>query len=219
MDGLLIDSEPLWRRAEMACFSEVGIALTEADCRQTMGYRLSEVVDFWFNQQPWENYSPEQLETNILNQVIELIQTEGKGMPGLHHALDLFGKTGCQIALASSSDLRLIKVVLKALQIEQRFEVVKSAQHEEYGKPHPQLFISTAKALGVAPENCVVIEDSFHGIIAGKAAKMNVIAVPDPGDLKKPEYQAADLLISSLDELHAEHLKNLGWQLQQSSNS
>lgn len=201
MDGLLIDSEPLWRKAEIACFKEVGIQLTEDDCRKTMGYRLNEVVDYWFARQPWENYSKARLEEDILDQVIELIRVEGKSMPGVQHALELFAEMDFKIALASSSAMRLIDVVLKSLQVEDRFQVVRSAQHETYGKPHPQVFISTAEALGVSPENCVVLEDSFHGIIAGKAAKMKVIAVPEPRELKNVTFQATDLVLPSLDKI------------------
>lgn len=201
MDGLLIDSEPLWRKAEIACFKKVGIQLTEDDCRKTMGYRLNEVVDYWFARQPWENYSKAQLEEDILNQVIDLIRVEGKSMPGVQHALELFAEMDFKISLASSSAMRLIDAVLKSLQLEDRFQVVRSAQHETYGKPHPQVFISTAEALGVSPENCVVLEDSFHGIIAGKAAKMKVIAVPESGVKIEKRFHAADKIITSLNDL------------------
>lgn len=209
MDGLLIDSEPLWRKAEIACFKKVGIQLTEDDCRKTMGYRLNEVVDYWYARQPWEGESKAQLEEDILDQVIELIRVEGKSLPGVQHALELFAEMDFKIALASSSAMRLIDAVLQSLQLENYFEVVRSAQHETYGKPHPQVFISTAGELGISPENCVVLEDSFHGVIAGKAAKMKVIAVPEPRELKNPTFQAADLVLPSLKNITRQNVMAL----------
>jgi HAD superfamily hydrolase (TIGR01509 family) len=209
MDGLLIDSEPLWRKAEIGCFAKVGIMLTEDDCRKTMGYRLNEVVDYWYAISPWENYSKDQLEADILHRVIELIRAEGKAMPGVHHALNLFESMHFKLALASSSALRLIEEVLRTLQLEDRFEVVKSAQHEPFGKPHPQVFISAAHELGVSPENCVVLEDSFHGVIAGKAAKMKVIAIPEHSALQQPRFHAAERVESSLENLNEQIIRQL----------
>lgn len=209
MDGLLIDSEPLWRRAEIACFEKVGIALTEDDCRKTMGYRLNEVVDYWYAQQPWDNYSKQKLEEDILNSVTDLIRNEGKPMPGVQDALTLFENQGYSLALASSSAMVLIKAVLEKLELKHRFKVVRSAQHEIFGKPHPQVFIATAEQLNVAPENCIVLEDSFHGIIAGKAAKMKVIAVPDSSEVNHPKFGAADLIVNSLKELNEYLIRQL----------
>lgn len=209
MDGLLIDSEPLWRKAEIQSFKKVGLTLSEDDCRKTMGYRLNEVVDYWFALQPWEGVSKEQLEEDILNEVIALIRAEGKPMPGVYQALDLFENAGFKIALASSSAMRLIEEVLLALNLSHRFEVVKSAQYEPYGKPHPQVFISTANELGVLPENCVVLEDSFHGVIAGKAAKMKVIAIPEQSALHQLRFHAAERVESSLENLNDQIIRQL----------
>lgn len=209
MDGLLIDSEPLWRRAEIACFEKAGIALTEDDCRKTMGFRLNEVVEYWYAQQPWQNYSKLQLEEDILNSVTDLIHREGKPMPGVQEALTLFESQGYSLALASSSAMVLIEAVLEKLELKHRFEVVRSAQHEKFGKPHPQVFIATAQQLDVAPENCIVLEDSFHGVIAGKAAKMKVVAVPDSSEISHPKFGAADLVISSLEKISNDTIRSL----------
>ncbi len=209
MDGLLIDSEPLWRQAEITCFSEVGVELTEDDCRDTMGYRLNEVIDHWYGKHPWENLTNAELESNIINKVIELVHASGKPLPGVQHAISLFESLGFGIALASSSPDILIREVLIALKLINKFSIIHSAEHEKWGKPHPQVFMTVAEKLGVATTNCVVIEDSFHGIIAGKAAKMKVIAVPDSYDLNKPGYRAADLVLKSLNELQEYHLKQL----------
>jgi HAD superfamily hydrolase (TIGR01509 family) len=209
MDGLLIDSEPLWRKAEIECFKLVNIELTEADCRDTMGYRLNEVIDYWFEKHPWDNLGKETLHDILIQRVIDLVRQEGHSMHGVGEAISLFQSLGFKLAVASSSPYILIKEVLSTLNLSTCFEVVYSAQEEEFGKPHPQVFITTAKKLGVLPENCIVIEDSFHGIIAGKAAKMKVIGIPDGESIKKRNYQAADLLLESLELLTEERISEV----------
>lgn len=209
MDGLIIDSEPHWRRAEMACFREVGIDLTEDDCRQTMGYRLNEVVDFWYDQHPWNNLSKATLEEMIVDRMIKLVRADGRALPGVAHAIDLFSRQGFRLGVASSSPDRLIQAVMQTLGLADAFEVFQSAQHEAFGKPHPQVFLTAAAKLGAQPQHCIVLEDSFHGVIAGKAAKMKVIAVPDAHDRLNRGYGAADLVLDTLTALAPEHLAQL----------
>ncbi len=201
MDGLMIDSEPFWRRAEIQGFGEVGITLTEDDCRETMGYRLDEVVELWYTRQPWHSKSKKEVENRILELVIDLVRKEGEPLPGLLNSIDLFKSHGVKLALASSSPMNLINAVLDRLKIRGEFEVVHSAEFEEWGKPHPAVFISAAKKLDVAPQNCLVLEDSFHGLIAGLAAKMRVVAVPDSHWYTNEKLKAADLVLKSLTEL------------------
>lgn len=209
MDGLLIDSEPLWRKAEIHCFKKVGLSLTDDDCRKTMGYRLNEVIDYWFDQKPWKSVTKSDLEKDILDTVIELVEKEGKPMPGVYEALCRFEDWEFTLALASSSSLQLINAVLGTLKLENRFKVVKSAQNEAFGKPHPQVFIATAGQLGVSAHQCVVLEDSFHGVIAAKAAKMKVIAVPDKEEINLPKFAAADRVVGCLDDIDEEIVKQL----------
>ena len=71
----------------------------------------------------------------------------------------------------------------------------------KYGKPHPEIFLATADSLGTNPEECLVLEDSIYGVIAGKAARMKVIAVPDKELLGRREYGVADAVLHSLTEI------------------
>lgn len=196
MDGLLIDSEPFWRRAEIAVFKTVGIDLSEEDCRETMGYRLNEVVDLWYSREPWTVKSKIQIEDQILAHVQNLIETEGISLNGVMETIALCQELNLKMAIASSSAMPLIKATVKRLGLENRFDVLHSAEHEEFGKPHPAVFIHTAKKLGVRNENCLVFEDSFHGMVAGLAAKMKVIAVPEVSDKR---FGAAHLILDQLD--------------------
>ncbi len=92
MDGLLIDSEPLWLRAEQQVFATVGLELTEAMCKQTTGVRIDEVVRLRHAEQPWTNKSLQQVEAEILAEVQRLASTEGKPLPGVHEILQAGAK-------------------------------------------------------------------------------------------------------------------------------
>ncbi|MEM9051066.1 MAG: hexitol phosphatase HxpB [Bacteroidota bacterium] len=196
MDGLLIDSEPFWRRAEMAVFNTVGINLTEDNCRETMGYRLNEVVDLWHSRFPWEGQSKEQVEAEILNKVKELIESEGEPLTGVIDTIQMCKTLNLKTGVASSSAMTLIETTVDKLRIRNEFDILQSAENEEFGKPHPSIFIKTAQILGVRPENCIVFEDSFHGMVAGLAAKMKVIAVPEE---ISDRFSAAHLTLNFLD--------------------
>jgi beta-phosphoglucomutase-like phosphatase (HAD superfamily) len=87
------------------------------------------------------------------------------------------------------------------LNIKDEFEVINSAEFLELGKPHPEVFIKTARELNVPAINCLVIEDSFHGVLAGKAAVMKVIAIPEEKYHNDPRFSIADYNLKSLTEL------------------
>ncbi len=199
MDGLLIDSEPFWRKAEIEAFAEVGVELTESDCRETMGYRLNEVVALWHSRKPWQGKAPEAVEQRIISLVRKYIGQEGKPMKMALETIRKCREAGLKTAIASSSPLVLIEEVVNAFVIADQFDLLHSAQFEEYGKPHPAIFITTARKLGVAPDRCLVLEDSFHGVVAALAAKMKVVAVPDATMRHDPRFKAATRTLESLE--------------------
>jgi sugar-phosphatase len=83
----------------------------------------------------------------------------------------------------------------------ERFVSLHSAEHEPYGKPHPGVFLSAALSLDVAPQACLVVEDSAAGVIAARAGNMSVVAVPVAEDIFEPAFALADLVLESLEEL------------------
>lgn len=200
MDGLLINSEPFWRKAEIKAFAEVGISLTEAQCRDFMGYRLNEVVAYMYSHHPWKGKSQSEVVERILFLVSNYIEQEGKPMPGVMEVLGECQKRKLKIAIASSSPISLINSVVKLLSLNGQFHALHSAEYEDFGKPHPAVFITTAQKLNVLPHQCLVLEDSFHGVVAALAAKMPVIAVPDSEMLIEKRFNAATLVIRSLED-------------------
>jgi len=210
MDGLLIDSEPLWRQAEKAAFRKVGIELSDDDCKLTMGNRSNEVVDYWYNLQPWQEMTTDELEKDIISNVTNLIAEKGEQMEGVNYILDFFKNKGLKTAIASSSPKLLIDVVLNKLGIVDSFDVILSAEFEEFGKPHPAVFLSTAKKLNVKPDQCLVFEDSVNGLLAAKSAGMSTVVIPDKENKDDIRFDAADVKLYSLLEFTTSHFEKLG---------
>lgn len=195
MDGLLIDSEPFWKTVQIEVFKKVGIELTVEKCQQTVGLRIDEVVTFWHDKQPWNTISKKAIEVEIVDKMIALITNEGEPLPGVFDAIEFFWNKKIPMAIASSSHLRIINAVIKRLKLEGFFEVLHSAEFEQYGKPHPATFLTTAQKLQVAPTNCLVFEDSLNGVISAKAARMITVAVPE---FDNPKFIIADKILDSL---------------------
>ena len=209
MDGVLIDSEPIWREAEKIVFRNVGIELTEEMCFQTTGLRTDETVGHWYRFKPWDNKSQEQVGREIEETVCDIIDKKGQPAPGVHDIIEFFNRAGVPKALASSSTLEVIGRVLGKLGLKNEFKVIYSAAAEEYGKPHPAVYITTARKMGVLPVNCLAIEDSLAGLIAAKAAKMRTLVVPEENNRDNPRFTIADITLTSLGDFSESHWKLL----------
>ncbi len=198
MDGLLIDSEILWHEAEVDILGGLGVPLAEDGWRTTKGMFVGEVTAHWFALYPWHGPSPDEVAVSIVDRVIELIFQKGELKPGAEHAIDLCDERGLVLAVASSSEYRLIEVALEHFDLSDRFAMVHSAEDEHYGKPHPAVFLTTAGKLGVPPRRCLVWEDAPAGVLAAKAASMACIAVPEAAEAHHPAFGLADLVVESL---------------------
>ena len=209
LDGLLIDSEPLWTRAEIEVFGTVGIFLNEKLCRQTVGLGLREVVEFRYNEKPWATPSKEEIAQAIHRRMIELVALDGRAMPGAYQTIEWLSSQGIKLALASASDPTLIEIALKKIGLDGRFAHVQSSQQLPYPKPHPAVYLTCAEQLGVSPLLCVGFEDSLPGLIAVKAARMKAVVVPDPTTFLDPRYSIADLKLGSLEEFGSKLFSNL----------
>jgi sugar-phosphatase len=205
MDGLLIDSEILWHEAEVEIFASLGVALDGATDRSTKGLYVAEVVDYWYARSPWDAPHRAEVVAMLLARVGDLIETKGRLQPGALRAIELTSRRG-PVALASSTPLTLIERSLAHFGLSDRFASLHSAQFEPYGKPHPGVFLTAAASLGVAPERCLVFEDSAAGVLAAKAGRMKVVAVPTASDRALAAFSLADVVLGSLEELREDWL-------------
>jgi sugar-phosphatase len=241
MDGLLIDTEPVWRSAESAVFAGLGIPLSESDVLGSTGQPIEELIPVWRQRSREDGPSgggasgggasgggasgggggarltdaevadltDAEVAGLVVDRVIAHVKAEGEAMPGVVAAIALFGRCGLRLAIASSSPRRLIDAVCGRLGLD-GIEVRCSAMDEARGKPAPDVYLTAARRLGVAPANCLALEDSANGVAAAKAAGMRCVAVPDPLLAADPRYHRADLVLRSLTDLDEAALRRLG---------
>jgi mannitol-1-/sugar-/sorbitol-6-/2-deoxyglucose-6-phosphatase len=202
MDGLLIDSEPLWYEAAVEVFEPLGITLNPESYASSIGLRTKEFVANWFSRFQIDMSLASNAEKDINDVVVRKIAENGNALPGVYDVLNQLKDEGINIGLATSSPIRLVDVVVDKLNIRNYFSAFASAEHLVYGKPHPQVFLDCARALDTPPVNCVCFEDSFHGVVAAKAARMFCIAVPAQAFIHQPRFNAADMILNSLEEFN-----------------
>ena len=207
MDGLLIDSEPLWDRGEHEVLSELGVDFTRRhELPDTRGLRIDLVVDLWFGQQPWTGPDRATVVERIISRVISLVEETRPLLPGVREAVALCKAQGLKVGLASASPLYMLEKVLTMFDLRDQFDALASADKLDYSKPHPQVYLNCAAQLGASPLNCVALEDSVNGMIASKAARMRSIVVPAAESQLDQRFSLADIKLSSLESLTRENL-------------
>jgi mannitol-1-/sugar-/sorbitol-6-/2-deoxyglucose-6-phosphatase len=232
LDGLLIDSEPVWRAAESTVFGGLGIPLSERDLLDSIGQPMDVMIRRWRERQRPDGgpedeltgaelagaevacaeLTDDEVADRITDNVIAHIKTEGQPMPGVTATIARFERYGLPLAIASSSPPRLISAVCDRFGLSE-IRVRCSGMDEVQAKPAPDVYLTAARRLGVAPASCLALEDSPPGVAAAKGAGMRCLAVPDPLLAGDPRYREADLVIPSLTELNDTILRQLGVQI------
>lgn len=204
MDGVVIDSEGFWAVAEREIFTSLGATLTDAYCRLTQKMTVTEASAFWFEKYPWKEVSLQEAAERVVTRVMELIQTEACEIAHIRPFIQQLKSQGFKIGLATNSPERFIPLCLERAGIADLFDAVSSADNEARCKPHPDVYITTAKKLNVLPHECVVIEDSCHGMQAGKSAGMTVIAFTNGNS--NATFDMADHILDSylINSMHSD---------------
>ena len=209
IDGLLINSEPLWNQAAAEVFASRNVYISEAEYATTTGLRTKEFVAWWLTHFQQDPATFPEVEKEIVACVLDKIATNAATLPGVPYIFDFFASRGFKIGLATSSPPELIELAKKITGIEKYVMAATSAEALPYGKPHPQVYLNCAAALQVAPINCVCFEDSFNGMVAAKAARMKCVVVPHSSEIHHPKWGAADAKLTSLQQFTEEHLLKL----------
>lgn len=201
LDGLLVDSEPVWFRVRTQMFGRYGLTWTDDDQKALMGRSTQAWIDY-VHERLGGRLTPEAVKAETLAAMAHEYRSGGvRLMPGanevLSHCFDRF-----LVGLASGSPPELIAAALQAFGWQSRFREVLSSDHVAHGKPAPDAYLEVMRRLGVSGAETLVVEDSGSGIQAGKAANARVAAVPNP--LLMPPASAlaaADAILPSLHEL------------------
>jgi len=208
MDGVLVDSEPVWERVRRRFVAEHGGHWAADAQDRLMGMSTAE----------WSAYMSADLGVghaprDVADKVTAAMAAEyTEHLPLLPGAIEVVRELAPRwpLALASSSPRSLIETVLSAAGLRSAFSAVVSSEEVARGKPAPDVYLAAAGRLGVPPKACAAVEDSSNGLRAAAAAGFTVIAIP------RPEYPpAADalasarLLLPSLTDLTTDTLSNL----------
>ncbi|EOT1169225.1 hexitol phosphatase HxpB [Cronobacter dublinensis] len=207
MDGLLIDSEPLWDQAELEVMATLGVDTSRRhELPDTLGLRIDLVVELWFAQQPWNGPSVAEVTQRIITRAMTLVEEKRPLLPGVADAIALCKAQGLKVGLASASPLHMLERVLTLFGLRESFDALASAEHLPYSKPHPQVYLDAAAKLGIDPLCCVTLEDSVNGMVATKAARMRSIVVPAEENRSDARWALANVRLHSLTELEPWHL-------------
>lgn len=198
MDGLLLNSEPCWHEAEKIIFKPLGINLTTEMCLQTTGVPVPEVISFWYNKHPWPKPDLKATEDALQAEALRQIKEKAELMPGARESLAAFKAKGLKIGLASASLLEFIQVVLEKHEISAYFDFYHSASLEKKSKPDPAVYLTVAEKLGVAIENCLILEDSKLGVLGAKNSGAVVCGIPSPHDFMDEAFDIANFKVKSL---------------------
>ena len=203
MDGVLIDTEPVWDEVRRGLAAEEGRAWPDGATTAMQGLSTPE----------WARYLAEvvgiegeaaRIAEKVIGRQIRHYRTHGLPvLPGAPEAVERMAhRPGTVIGLASSSPRRVIDAVLAELGVADLFSATVSTEEVPAGKPAPDGYLAACRALGVHPSRAVAIEDSTNGMLSASAAGMGLIAVPRPFNPPAPQaIGAADAVLGSLDEL------------------
>ena len=179
MDGLLVDSEPLWHLVETELLRVRGKVWDVEFQKHLIGLRMT---DFWTRMV--EGYglteTAEDLIAEATREMVRSVPDQIVPRPGASELLEYLYERGLPMAIASSSPLALIDAVVEAQGWERYFQVWVSGDQVTNGKPAPDIYLETAKRMGYEPDHVLTLEDSRNGARAAVAAGMICYAVPDP---------------------------------------
>jgi HAD superfamily hydrolase (TIGR01509 family) len=201
MDGVLIDSENLYKVIEQSLFARVGVVI---DQDEHISYQGSSNPVMWGKiREKHHLHTPlDELVRITEETVISYFSSlpEITPMPGVVKLLDDLKERKIKMALASSSTIEVINIILDKTEIASYFDTVVDCTEAGAGKPDPAIFLLAQKKLGVPKENCVIVEDSANGIQAATASGMFCIAFNGPGS-EHQDQSAANWRISHFSEI------------------
>lgn len=196
MDGVLADSEPIYHLSINQVLESHGLRLSEEANKAILGTTVQHTWS-WLKHRYSLDGDISQWIKEYDAVILRNLRENVVAAPGLYKFLDHLVIGGYLIGLASSSQSNWVDTVLSTLGIKDRFQVILSGDMVTNGKPAPEIFLRTAKGLGVNPSQCLVLEDSPHGIKGAKAAGMTVVAVLTPLT-RNLDLSLADYRIDSL---------------------
>ncbi|WP_406038630.1 HAD family phosphatase [Micromonospora sp. NBC_00898] len=209
LDGVIVDSEPVWEEVRRAYVAAHGGTWQPDTQRRLMGMSTGEWADHLSGELGVDR-TPEQVATEV---VAEMTRRYAERVPLIDHADAVVRRMAARwpLGLASSSPTRLIAAALAATGLADAFGATLSTEETARGKPAPDVWLAVAARLDVDPARCVAVEDSSNGVRSAAAAGMRVVAIPHGSYPLDPDAAAlAAVLLPSVDALTPEVVERLG---------
>ena len=203
LDGVLADSESWWNQIDAKLLAEHGISYRGEYHGNVLGVSYRLAVDFYKNA----FHIPASVEDLMRRRgeiAIDFFANSVGLFPSAKTTLERLREMKLRLAVATSSVSASARPFLERTGVKTFFDVILTGDEVQQGKPHPDIYLRTAKKLAVSSQACLVIEDALAGIAAAKAAKMRVAAIPDTRFVDPREYEKeADYVLGSLSEIPA----------------
>ena len=205
MDGVIIDSEPIHFETDMETMKYLGCNISIEELEKYVGttneYMIADIK---------KNYNIKKSVEEIINYKVEMVknkivQSDLEPIEGIRELLIYLKKKNIPAAIASSSPKEFINVVVSKFKLQEYFKYIVSGEEVESGKPAPDVYIETAKKLGISPKECIVVEDSKNGVIAAKAAGMKCIGFQNINSGNQ-DLSKADIIVNSIGEIKLSYL-------------
>ncbi|MCJ7426398.1 MAG: HAD family phosphatase [Dehalococcoidales bacterium] len=206
MDGVLADTASHHLLAWQETFAKRGINFTEADFKRSFGIRNDAIIKNTLGEQTTEA----EIETIAREKEAtfrRIIGKDVKPLPGALELLQTLDERGVKMAIASSTTIENIRLIIGSLGIKKYFKAVITGHDVTEGKPSPQVFLLAAKRLGAEPKNCIVFEDAVAGVKAAKSAGMYCVAVANTHS--RESLREADLVVETLEMVTVNDLEGL----------
>ena len=180
MDGLMVDTESLATEAFIHSAKKQGYDMTKEETLLVLGFTTKSIYEFWENYFKNSDVSGKQLVDDHYKYIENILFTTGpRKMPYIEELLKYLKESNYKVAVASSSNMNHIINNMEKTGLKKYIDEFASGAEVENGKPAPDVFLLAAERLGVKPEECLVLEDSKAGVIAGSSAGAKVIMIPD----------------------------------------
>lgn len=190
MDGLMVDTESLATEAFIHSAKKQGYDMTKEETLLVLGFTTKSIYEFWENYFKNSDVSGKQLVDDHYKYIENILFTTGpRKMPYIEELLKYLKESNYKVAVASSSNMDHIINNMEKTGLKKYIDEFASGAEVENGKPAPDVFLLAAERLGVKPEECLVLEDSKAGVIAGSSAGAKVIMVPD---MFKPDEECKE---------------------------
>jgi beta-phosphoglucomutase family hydrolase len=199
MDGVIIDTEPYHNLSERKVFEEIGIKVRPEELQRRAG-KTNEALFESVLKEKGRKADVSKLVERKMELIAKLMKGRIKPNDGFLDLMDELERNGFKAAVATSSSRDFAENILNMLKIRKKFEVVVTADDIEKCKPNPEIFLLTARLLGVKPGDCVVIEDSANGVIAAKRAGMKCIGYINKNSGNQ-DLSRADIVVVNLGDV------------------